>query len=187
MKIVSIFNGVVTVPHGITDLFHAHKYDNLSNLCKIYSGSIGLIPLSAIIEKCNHNIHVLDLTFLLMSICHFRHDMPEINKANISKLTLSTLLVLSSPLIGLNLFSLYMGLIHVPRHYVKCNKFVKPYAKYLIMSILILSIPGCVMFENIQNLDGISLHIVESIVIGHILYNEIYIDNKGKNKQKDIV
>ena len=133
MKLIKLLRDVIIAPHGVTDISHSIQTNNQLNLLKINTFMIG--GTNFIINNYNYD-DILNLLFFASTIIHFRHDMPEINKVNISKLTLSTLLVLYSPLIGLNLFSLYMGLIHVPRHYVKCNKFVKPYAKYLIMSIL---------------------------------------------------
>jgi hypothetical protein len=179
MRMLSFFNGVITVPHGITDLFHAHKYDNIPNLCKIYTASLGLIPISNMIEQCNHNIHPIEIIFFVLASSHFRHDMPEIKikDKQISRSILSSLLVLSTPLLGYNIFSLYMIFLHVPRHYLKCGKFLKPYINYLILSIVFLSVPGYILYENIHHIDKFVIHLVESLVVAHIIYNELYIDN----------
>ena len=79
---------------------------------------------------------------------------------------------------SMDIFTIYMVLIHVPKHYIKCWKFVKNYKEILVVLVLLLSVPGYEIIDDLYNLDHNIIELVESIIIGHILYNELYIDNE---------
>ena len=177
MKLLSALNGLTTVPHGITDIFHAYETDNVQNLYKVYATSVSLIPFSHMVT-IKENIHVIDILFLVSAVAHFRHDMPKIQYKNkmIPREAISSLFVFGLPIMGWDVLTMYMVFIHVPRHYKKSWKYIKGSMIELICSILLLSIPGAFMMENVNGLPPIIKEFSEAIVIAHIIYNELYID-----------
>lgn len=180
MKITPFLNGIVVAPHGITDLIHAYHYNNMDNLMKIYGGSLFFMYLSDIVHSKFHNVNLLDSAFYTSSICHFKHDFPNknVNNFHINPYIMSSLFVTSTIFMSMDIFTIYMVLIHVPRHYIKCWKFIKDYKRILAVLILLISIPGYKIIDELYNLDHRIIEIVEAIIIGHIIYNEKYIDNK---------
>lgn len=176
MKITPLINGVVVAPHGITDLFHAYEYNNINNLIKIYLGSLIFMEISNFIQNDFHNIQLLDSVFFSSSICHFKHDMPFQKKNKITSYILSIILVSSTYIISIDVFTIYMALVHVPRHYIKCWNFIKN-KNLLLMSIILLSYPGYYVIDNLNNLNKDIISIIEAVIIGHVIYNEKYIDN----------
>ena len=182
MRITPLVNGIIVAPHGITDLFHAYSYDNMHNLMKIYGGSLIFMKISNLIHSNFQDVNLLDNVFYASSIFHFKHDMPKLkNNDKVIPYLLSSILVTSTLVMDMDLFTVYMTLIHVPRHYLKCWDFMKKYKELLLLSIIVLSVPGYLIIDNLNNLDKDILSIVESIVIAHIIYNEKYIDNNEKN------
>ena len=176
----SLANGIIVAPHGITDLFHAIEYKNMIPLSQIYTSSFSLIPISDILMNYDNHVRLLDVVFLLSAIIHFRHDMPSVSHNNnpIRRELLSTLLIMMSPLLGMNMFSLYMIFRHVPLHYKKCWPLVQKYKIPMILSIFILSIPGYYMIDNFETLSHLEYSLMESTIVAHIVYNEMYIDNQ---------
>ena len=45
------------------------------------------------------------------------------------------------------------------------------------MSIILLSYPGYYVIDNLNNLNKDIISIIEAVIIGHVIYNEKYIDN----------
>lgn len=172
MKLVPFLNGVITAPHGVTDLIHAYKYNNIENLLRIYTGSFIFTGIAETV----HLHQVIDIFFITSSIIHFSHDFNVVSNSRINKLLLSSILIASAPIIGVNNFSIYLLLFHTPRHYIKSWKFIKDKKKMLFLLILLFSFPGYYIFDNINNLNPNLLSITETIIISHIIYNEKYID-----------
>ena len=140
-KVIPYANSLVVAPHGITDLFHAYENNNLSNLRQIYTSSLALIPISEMLSSYNSNLHFLDIVFTISSIIHFKHDMPKmiLNKQYIRPEIFSTIFILLTPMMGINMFSMYMILHHVPSHYKKCWPIVKKYKEVVLLSILLIN------------------------------------------------
>lgn len=178
MKLHSIFNGVMVAPHGITDLFHAVHYNNMDNLMKIYAGLFFISESANIIQHRYPHCHILDALFLYGSAIHFQHDMPM--KKQIHPFLLSSIFISMTPVIGIDLFTLYMVLVHVPRHYYKTWIFIKHYRVEMLFLITLLSIPGIYLSEHIFELQNNFQVLLEWIIISHIVYNEKYIDGKVK-------
>lgn len=183
----SLANGLIVAPHGITDLFHAFEYNNMLPLSQIYTSAFSLIPISDTLMNYDNHFRLLDCVFILSAIIHFRHDMPKIsrNTNHIRQEWMSFLLIMLSPVVGMNIFSLYMIFHHVPRHYKKCWPLVQKYKKYMIVSICLLSIPGYYMIDNFESLSHLEYSFMESIIVAHIVYNEIYIDNQANDEIND--
>lgn len=178
----SLANGLIVAPHGITDLFHAVEYNNMIPLSQIYTSAFSLIPISDTLMSYDNHFRLLDFVFLLSAIIHFRHDMPHLiynKKKPIPPELMSSLLIMLSPILGMNIFSLYMIFHHVPLHYNKCWPLVQKYKKYMIISICLLSIPGYFMIDNFKTLSHLEYSFMESIIVAHIVYNELYIDNRA--------
>lgn len=183
----SLANGLIVAPHGITDLFHAFEYDNLIPLSQIYTSAFSLIPISDTLMNYDSHVRLLDCVFILSAIIHFRHDMPNIsfNKHPVRPECMSLLLILLSPILGMNVFSLYMIFRHVPLHYRKCWPLVQKYKKTMIISVCLLSIPGYYMIDNFKSLSHLEYSFMESIIVAHIAYNELYIDNQLNDEIND--
>lgn len=177
----SLANGLIVAPHGITDLFHAAEYKNMIPLSQIYTSSFSLIPISDTLINYDYHIRLLDFVFVLSAIIHFRHDIPCLvyNKKTIPPELMSSLLIMLSPILGMNIFSLYMIFHHVPLHYKKCWPLVQKYKKNIIISVCLLSIPGYYMIDNFKTLSHLEYSFMESIIVAHIVYNELYIDNQS--------
>lgn len=180
MKLRSVLNGVMVAPHGITDLIHAFHYRNMNNLMKIYTSTFLVSESANIIQHHYPKCHVLDMLFLFASAVHFQHDMPS--SKNIHPLVLSSLFISFTPVMGIDIFTLYMICIHVPRHYAKTWKFIKYYKIQMLVLIALLSIPGITLSEHIFELQTNIQVLMEWIILAHVYYNEKYLDGKVKDK-----
>ena len=89
----------VIAPHGITDIVHGKQEENLKNLLVTYSGTIGTSYMLSGLDLDSIN----NFTFFILSIIHFRRDMPEIN--GIPKYVWSFLFLQFSIMNSPNLFS----------------------------------------------------------------------------------
>ena len=170
-----IITGIIA-PHGITDLSHSIQENKVKELLSIYSiTNIG----SFCISQFNDNIKLLlDISFLSLSIIHFRHDMPVIN--NTPKYLWSCLLLYISIIYNYDIFMLYMCLSHVPKHYLTNWKYIKKNKWFNIILITTTTILCYLLGNNYLDLiinNIFYLNIVKSIVISHIIYQELYILN----------
>lgn len=176
--IPSIINNVIIGPHGITDIIHAYKEDKIKELVNIYSTSVTFTVCSEVIHN---TVNLSDMLFIICSCVHFSHDINTItiNNIKINKLLITSLFVIILPLIGKELFYTYMVFFHVPLHYIKCWNFIKD--ELNILSILLLStilIDYKLLWDSeIDSLPDNVWIIVKPLIIGHVIYNEIYIDN----------
>lgn len=167
----SIIN-VVIAPHGITDLIHSTNFNTTKQLLTFNSASlIGSTLLS------HNNPILLDDLFLLSSIVHFRHDMP--NFVYIPNYIFSSLLLKSAIVINHNILFFYMLTLHVPNHYKTNWIHIKknPYKNivFIILFTLFLSYLGLnypFIYESKFIFD-----LSKGIVISHVIYNELYIHN----------
>lgn len=183
MKITtSIINNVIVGPHGITDILHAYHNNNMNSLVKIYTGTTVMTVFSELIHHNYNNIDISNGIFVISSILHFRHDISEITLGpfKISSIVLSSLFIMFTPLIGKELFYVYMCFIHVPIHYMKCIDFIKKDVVKFLGLLFMTSffefgiIGGCEIDCLPQNI----WIIVKTLIIAHVLYNEFYIDTK---------
>jgi len=179
----------VIAPHGITDLTHSIQTNNINNLVQLEIINLGIC------ELCTNVLHynnLYDILFFLFTTIHFRYDFQNITYNNIvlpkyisSSLFIGFCLFIDNYIpfhIGFDLLLYYMSFIHVPNHY-KNNWFHidKEFTlNLLVMMLTIIFInaiyqhyPKIVMSDDFIN-------IFKSIIIAHVLYQEIYIFEKKK-------
>jgi hypothetical protein len=162
----------VIVPHGITDLFHSHCYSNEKNLVKVYTGSL---IASSILSKVNKP-QIIDNIFIIASIIHFSNDISINNR--IVKTILSSMIVYIAPY-NVDLFTLYMGVIHVPNHYKKNNLICLKYNKILLSAVIVIGMIFEIIiskFRYIIDIKKVQIFI-KSIIISHVIYTELFIEN----------
>ena len=162
----------VIAPHGITDIIHSAQHNTTSEL-------IGLHGLSFASSwfLSHHNTMILDDVFIVSSIIHFRHDMPDFQEWYIPKYVWSVLLMMLSIHHDPNILFRYMVIMHVPNHYKMNWKFIeknprKNIGLVVVFSLLMISLGQSFpwMFESKLLFD-----ISKGIVISHVLYNEKHI------------
>lgn len=160
----------IIAPHGITDIMHSVHQNTTKDLLIINSISCSSCLLFDNNFIYNNGINIF---FLLMSIVHFRHDMPYI--LNIPKYVISSLLLLSV-YYNHDIFYIYMVIIHVPRHYITNYYYIK---KNFLLNIIILLFTTYTInvLDNIILLSPMLINIIKNIVISHIIYQEKFIHN----------
>jgi len=160
----------IIAPHGITDLIHAVQNNTTNQLIYFNSASI----LSSSLLSVN-NPEILNNLFILSSIIHFRHDMPNINI--IPNYIFSSLLLKSAIVFNHNILFFYMLLSHIPNHYktnwiyIKQNTFIN--VSFIFFFTIFLTYIG-LTYPYLYN-SKIIFDISKGIVISHVIYNEIYI------------
>lgn len=178
----SILNNVIIGPHGITDLLHAYHNNNMNSLINIYTGTSAMSVISELIHNDYSNIDISNGIFVISSILHFRHDIPEIKlqSVTISSIILSSLFIILIPLLGKELFYIYMCFIHVPIHYMKCIDFIKKdIIKFMALLFMTSSFEfGLIGDYEIDCLPQNIYIIAKTIIIAHVIYNELYLDVK---------
>jgi|TARA_Y100000816_G_C26069160_1_gene562187 hypothetical protein len=166
----------VIAPHGITDIVHGKQEDKINNLLITYSGTVGTSYLLSSLDLDS----VINFTFFILSIVHFRRDMPEIN--GIPKYVWSFLFlqfcIMNSP----NLFFLYMVFMHVPHHYKLNWNYIKK-DKKLSLSLILFSTLIIEMFgQNIDifNINESFMSVIKGIIMSHVIYEEMNIFEQEK-------
>ena len=163
----------IIAPHGMTDLIHANKTNILPQLFTINAGSV----LGGHALHVTSHTEILTAIFLICSVAHFRHDMPEIVK--IPKYWFSAAML---PMFTthIDLFYLYMLFIHVPNHYKMNWRYMQSNIKnnvmFMIFATIVFSIGGEIVFQSFMN--DYMLDMSKSVIIAHILYEETFIHNK---------
>lgn len=164
----------VIAPHGITDMIHAAQYNTTTELLA-YQG----VSLATSLVLSKHIPIVLDDAFIIASITHFRHDMGNPEIFRVPKYVMSAALLFASIHFDPNILYSYMVLIHVPNHYKTNWKYIKSSPQKNIGGIILFSLllfglgefyPS--LFES-KEIFAMS----KGIVISHVLYNELYIDD----------
>lgn len=161
----NIISGIIA-PHGMTDLFHSQQYNKTKELLLMNAG----ITASSFLLNTNNLSPILDSTFFISSIIHFRHDMPSIN---VPRYILSTSLILLS-LQQPDFFFLYMVALHVPNHYKNNWKYIE-FNKDTNLGILFLFTTLFLYITNQYN-DLIDVNFISTLsksgIISHIVYEE---------------
>ena len=161
----NIISGIIA-PHGMTDLFHSQQYNKTKELLLMNAG----ITAASFLLNTNNLSPILDSTFFISSIIHFRHDMPIIN---VPRYILSTSLILLS-LQQPDLFFLYMVALHVPNHYKNNWKYIE-FNKDKNLGILFLFTTLFLYITNKYN-DLIDVNFISTLsksgIISHIVYEE---------------
>ena len=146
----------IIAPHGITDIVHAHVKQDYARLVQCYAGSVSTAMLM-------HELRldaVVYAAFLALSVVHFRHDFKKAPWACLS---------LAFGKMPLDLFFVYMVLVHVPNHY--CTAW--PYLKMAKMATAFF-VAATGLWSDAFLLNVVAAHPtwVASIVMGHVLYQE---------------
>ena len=157
-------------PHGITDIIHANNTNILPQMSATYGSTLG----SSLLLDHFHMNPVLDVSFLIASIIHFRRDMPKSNR--IPRYIFSASFLLFSYEYFPELFILYMLAIHVPHHYKLNWEFMKQTPKFSVLLIVFTSIFMGFIGNSVDGLDdGQLLSTTKGIIISHIIYEELFI------------
>ena len=172
----NIISGIIA-PHGMTDLFHARQNNYVKQLLSI---NIACASSSLMLNTIHDPYFILDASFLISSIIHFRHDMPQVFPN--SEYSTSLLLVFLSLFYNHDIFFVYMLIFHVPHHYYMNKDVIKENMNFNI-GILLLTTISCLSGIRVFDIFDSSLLIdlSKGIVISHILYEELYIHKNNSN------
>jgi hypothetical protein len=166
---------IIIGPHGITDLIYAIEYKKIFQLVGVYSSTMMFFNWLHIKQY----ERVINTLFMSLSAFHFKNDVPINNKY--IQLFFSVLFVSSLKTIGLPAFLLYMCLLHVPNHYLTYFDLLK---KHKILSFLTIITTMITLSNNNLLNESYTPNIVKSIIISHILYEELFLKEKHKNVLK---
>lgn len=177
LEITPLLTTVVIAPHGITDLIHAEEHNKLIQLLRINVLSFA----SSIILHLIHLDVVTNFMFMTCSALHFRHDFPI--KNNLMKILGSSLLVINTKIIGIELFILYMCFIHVPNHYRIYEYLIKENITKSFMYISLVAIVSTfLLFSDMSIMENENVYTIsKALIISHIIYEEVYTKNNTKN------
>lgn len=157
-------------PHGITDIIHANNTNILPQMSATYGSTLG----SSLLLDHFHMNPVLDISFLIASIIHFRRDMPR--SPTIPRYIVSASFLLFSYQYFPELFILYMLTIHVPHHYRLNWEFMKQTPKFSVLLIVFTSVFMGFLGDSINDLENdLLLTTAKGIIISHIIYEELFI------------
>jgi hypothetical protein len=178
MKLIPFLTKIIIAPHGITDIGHSILTKNSINLLKIYGINLSLTSL---INQLQNSIDISNILLLGFSIVHFRHDFPKSSIFNIQipKYIYSSLFLVSLNYVSSELLFYYMLLIHVPNHF-KLNNFHIKDLKFFNIFLYFLFGLFCFQFDTQLLNDENNLNFVKSIIISHILYQELYVLQNNK-------
>ena len=169
----NVISGIIA-PHGMTDLFHAHQNNKINELLSI---NIACSSCSIILNKI-HDPFILDSFFLLSSIIHFRHDMPNIFPS--SNYSISLIMIMVSIFLNHDIFFIYMILCHVPHHYYMNKDIIK---KNMVLNLATLIVTTifflCISHKFNIFESSFIFDLSKGIIISHILYEEMYIHNNN--------
>jgi hypothetical protein len=170
---IPIYKNIITTviaPHGITDMIHAVQYNITSEIMALYGSVLGASVIMA-----NNAPIILDVSFIVASVVHFRHDMPVIKY--VPKCALSTLLIGGSVLYDPNILFLYMVAIHVPNHYRINWRYIRENTKKNIGVIFLCTVTLYLCGEIFPIIyeSQLAFDCSKGLVISHIIYDEKHI------------
>lgn len=172
----NIISGIIA-PHGITDLFHAKQNNHIRDLLSI---NVFCASSSIMLNAIHDPYLILDASFFISSIIHFRHDMPNIFPN--SEYGSSLLIILLSIFYNHDIFFAYMLLSHVPHHYYMNRNIIKENIKYNL-GVLFITTLSCVYCTHIFDIfhSSLAFDLSKGIVISHIVYEEMFIHQNNTN------
>ena len=178
----NIISGIIA-PHGITDLFHARQNNYMKQLLSI---NIACASSSMLLSTIHDPYFILDSSFFISSLIHFRHDMPKVFPS--SNYVSSFLLLMTSICYNHDIFFLYMLLTHVPHHYYMNKNVIKENAKFNL-SLLFLTTISCLYGSHAFNIfdSTFMYNLSQGIVISHIIYEELYIHKNRTNANMTLI
>lgn len=158
----------IIAPHGITDLIHSYQQNKTKELLFV---NTGITTTSYLLSLHTDLLYILDISFMISSIIHFRHDMPCI--FHIPKYIWCILLLLCSIYGSHDLFYVYMCIIHIPKHY-HLNRHHIQQNIVVNMSIIIIT---TLLLNHLNDFlyYPVLFNISKGIIISHIIYQELYI------------
>jgi hypothetical protein len=161
----------IIMPHGITDLVHCHQHHKHKTLIASYFGSIGIGHLLH-----THNLDpIWNTVFISLTFLHFQHDFFFLPMY--VRFPLIALILWGFQYFSITPFIFYMCFLHVPNHYRMAWNYLKSHTTQTIFLILATSLVS----EKALSIDAnIDMSFILSIVIGHILYEEIEIHSIWK-------
>jgi len=176
--ITNAMTGIVS-PHGITDYIHAKKFGFLQELYKI---NLGIVSSGYFLNVLQMQ-PLINLLFLISSAIHFRNDMPTIRIKTVNpkllQLVFSSAFVGSLHFIPFEYFIIYMLCVHTPNHYFMAWNYIKDNLEETIGLVsgfgFLLSQLNCV-----GNISSNFLTFLQTLVISHIVYQEIYVFSEYK-------
>lgn len=177
MKIVPFLSKVIIAPHGITDIGHSILTNNTKNLFKIYGLNFTFTNLITNINYIKSN-NIMNILLIISSFFHFRHDIKnlKINNINVSNYILFFIIFFS--LLQPELLIYYMTFIHVPNHFKLNNFHIKKFK--ILNTFLYTGLIFIFYWNNFDILNNIYiLNNIISIIISHVIYQEVYILNKN--------
>lgn len=165
----------IIAPHGITDIIHSYQQNKTKELLLV---NTCVTTTSYLLSLQDSLINIVDISFIISTIIHFRHDIHCI--LNVPKYIWSSLLLLISIYISHDLFYFYMCFIHVPKHYHFNIQYIKKNITINFLIILTTTFISNNLFLLIDDIYDypIILSISKGIIISHILYEELYIHNQ---------
>ena len=172
----NIISGIIA-PHGMTDLFHARQNNYVKQLLSI---NIACASSSLMLNTIQDPYFILDTSFLISSVIHFRHDMPQVFPK--SEYSTSLFLVFISLFYNHDIFFVYMLFFHVPHHYYMNRNVIKENIN-MNVGILILTTMTSLFGNHMINAFDSSLifDLSKGVIISHILYEELYIHKNNSN------
>lgn len=164
----------VIAPHGITDLVNAIEEDNMETLLKTYASTVAS---SYLLTEINMD-STLNFIFFILSVVHFRRDMPNIN--DIPRYAWSFLFLQFSIINSPTLFFIYLTFIHVPNHY-RLNWYTLKKNPKLSMGVVLLTTLLIEIFS--KDFDSFMLNdsimsVIKGIIMSHVVYEEIGVFGK---------
>jgi hypothetical protein len=174
---------VIVAPHGCTDLVHAIQHNHIINLCKIYSISFVGSWLLTNADK----IQTLDTVFIIASVIHFKRDIPKIY--NISRSFIICCILFITNYYTRYLLKYYMIFIHVPNHYISNWIYLKKTPYLTLTNLIINTILIVTLFNKFyipSSINNPFIHIIiKSVIISHIIYQEMFIHNNYNNNNNN--
>lgn len=177
-KLITSF---VVIPHGVTDILHATVFKNVQHVFNIYSAS-------ALLYTYVPSQHALDIVFYAASVGHFRHDFPTLFDIIPRYITSLLFIMTISKASFINFMLYYMSVIHVPQHYRRHFFYLKKHPWKIIFAIMYTAfVSFLVMDKNPASiiLSSRITNIVKSIIVSHIMYEEIYVHKSFNKKHRN--
>lgn len=163
----------IIAPHGLTDIIHAIEYKKVPKMLLSYSATC---LTTCVLHKYPR---IIDVCFLFCSTLHFRIDMPRWGIINnmyaytlqmIQSMVLVLWFLLAKPY---DVFFYFMCILHVPNHYKNSFVYLKvhPYMTAFLFSVFHI----LVQQYSQLSMNRYHLLVVEAIVMGHIVYHELFV------------
>lgn len=171
-KIIS----AIVAPHGITDLIHCVQNNKAPELFFINTACVtsSIVSSSHLYTDIGYNV-----CFAFGSVMHFRHDFKwfqTYKHRRILQYLLSSITILSF-IFNIDLFYIYMVVLHVPNHYKNTWEDIIEHP-VRNMSFIIMFISYCsytITFPDTIQYPFILYDFYRGVIISHVIYQELYV------------